>query len=517
MIAKPQALVQQSNFWSNVLFVFLLWATLFLQLSFEWRYNVQYNYALFIPFIGFYLLYLRWEDRPEPAPSKESSLTLLWGVLFFIVLLHYPLKLIFEANVDWRFLHWSQALLILLASLLMISYWGGLPWVKHFILPLCFLLFAIPWPKTAELFLIEVLLRFVTLCTVEILNLLGIYAYQSANYVHLSTGPIRMAEACSGVRSFQSTLMVGYFLGELFRFRLLKRGWLLLSAALLAIILNVVRTLGLALIASNYGADTMAHWHDMTGYFVFLGCLLTLTGIALAMRKPFVLSRKTTKPLISRGRFLSGRILIVLINLLLFTQIFTYLWYTIRKPTPKAESDWSIVWSAVGEEVEQKRIPVDIQQTLVYDRGAMADWKDAEGYRWKAYFMEWNVGKAAQVAGFHSPELCLPAAGWTDSYQNEVFVWQREGIELIFTTYTFDYSGYIIYVFYCQWDPTGYPYHRKRGRTHLDRLYNAWNADVKEGKKILQVIALDADSLESAKKSFIQILDRAVEIAPLQQ
>tara|TARA_B100001248_G_scaffold262736_1_gene261972 strand:- start:28516 stop:30066 length:1551 start_codon:yes stop_codon:yes gene_type:complete len=512
MTSPTSTFEQKAPYWSNVLFAVLLWGTLFLQLSFEWRYNVQYNYGLFIPFVGFYLIYLRWEDRPAPEPSKGSSLTLLLGLLLFIVLLHYPLKILFEANVDWRLIHWTQGLFVLLGSLFLISYWGGTPWVRHFILPICFLLFAIPWPKTAELFLIEVLLRFVTMCTVEVLNLLGIYAHQSANYVHLSTGPMRMAEACSGVRSFQSTLMLGYFLGELYRLGLLKRGILLVLAAFFAITLNVVRTMGLALIANSYGMDAMAYWHDMTGYFVFLGCLLILTFIALGIRGTPVIIQANKEALNTKPRFLSWPPMLFLIGLLLFTQPVVYLWYTIRQPVPKMTEEWGIAWNKMGPEVEEKRIPVDIQQTLVYDRGVMANWVDKAGLRWRAFFMEWDIGKAAQVAGFHSPELCLPSAGWTDSYQNNIFTWKRGDLELVFTTYTFEYSGYIIYVFYAQWDPVGYPYYEKGGRMHLDRFQDAWDADVKDGKKILQVIAMDAPSLEVAKKAFIQMLDRSVEI-----
>jgi len=95
------------------------WGMLFWQLSYEWSRNEQYSYGLFVPFLGVYLLHLRWEDRPVPRPPAGRLSTLLPGLAIGLaVLALYPIKIIFEANADWRLNLWAQALMTFGLSML---------------------------------------------------------------------------------------------------------------------------------------------------------------------------------------------------------------------------------------------------------------------------------------------------------------------------------------------------------------------------------------------------------------
>ena len=53
--------------------------------------------------------------------------------------------------------------------------------------------------------------------TVQALHLFGIPALQNGNLIEVKTGLLGINEACSGIRSFQATLMVSLFLGELYQ------------------------------------------------------------------------------------------------------------------------------------------------------------------------------------------------------------------------------------------------------------------------------------------------------------
>ena len=68
-------------------------------------------------------------------------------------------------------------------------------------------------------------------------------------------------EACSGIRSFDATLMISLFLGELYRFGLLRRIGLVGFGVALAFGCNIVRTLILAWVsASLHFRRTKAPW-----------------------------------------------------------------------------------------------------------------------------------------------------------------------------------------------------------------------------------------------------------------
>ena len=131
-------------------------------------------------------------------------------------LAYLPLKVILEANPDWRMALWTDGFLALGITLLIVLRWGGWSWLRHFIFPPFLMLLTIPWPTRLENPFIQGLMQLVAHVTVEILNLLGIHAVQLGNLIQLTNGLVGVEEACSGVRSFQSILMASVFLGELF-------------------------------------------------------------------------------------------------------------------------------------------------------------------------------------------------------------------------------------------------------------------------------------------------------------
>src|SRR2546425_11735957 len=97
----------------------LLWLWLFVHLHDEWSLNPQYNYGWTVPFLAALLFYLRWVDRPRPAAQPgERGLSLAqlgrWSLLAMLL----PIRVIEEANPDWRLLAWALAIVVVAYSLL---------------------------------------------------------------------------------------------------------------------------------------------------------------------------------------------------------------------------------------------------------------------------------------------------------------------------------------------------------------------------------------------------------------
>ena len=75
---------------------------------------------------------------------------------------------------------------------------------------------------------------------------------QHGNLVEVGTGIIGIDEACSGVRSLQSALMLSLFLGEMNRFSLAETA--LLGASLVFVVVaNIARTTFLVWTGANHG------------------------------------------------------------------------------------------------------------------------------------------------------------------------------------------------------------------------------------------------------------------------
>ena len=90
-----------------------------------------------------------------------------------------------------------------------------------------------------------------TAITIQILNVIGTLAVQHGNVIELSTGPVGIDDACTGVRSLQATFMVALFLGAFYRLTPLRRILLVVAGLLLAFVCNIGRTFLLCEVAAN--------------------------------------------------------------------------------------------------------------------------------------------------------------------------------------------------------------------------------------------------------------------------
>ena len=157
--------------------------------------NAQYNYGWVVPLLGAFLLWRRWADRPEAVPGD----TLWIGCGQSFVLLLLPLRVIFEANPEWRLIYWVNGCIAVALSFCYLYRLGGAGWVRWFAPALLFMLIAVPWPMEAEQRVIQGLARFVAGLTVEVAGWLGIPAVQHGNLIEVGSGIVGIDEACSGV------------------------------------------------------------------------------------------------------------------------------------------------------------------------------------------------------------------------------------------------------------------------------------------------------------------------------
>ncbi|WP_309385780.1 exosortase/archaeosortase family protein [Cerasicoccus frondis] len=500
--------------WINLAAPLVLWGLLWSELSAEWMLNDQYGYGLFVPVLGGYLLMRRWSDRPEPAPKGEGAAA-LWLMIGVMTLLLFPFRIIYDANADWRLLTWIQGLLTLTVTLAFLLYWGGRPWVRHFAPAIVFWLFANPWVVTIEKPIVNGLMTMVAGWVVESANLLGVFAERSGNIIKLSRGLVSVEEACSGVRSLQSTLMASYFLGELLRFQWRVRIGLIVSGCLLAVFFNYVRTLVLTVVTAREGAEVMERWHDPAGYMVFvmsLFGLLMLTAIAQKFR-PDHIGAVDGAPLPEdfSPRLLPATPLVVAMAAMLASLPAVTAWYAWRSE-PVRLTGWDFNWEAMPTQVEFQSINPRIEEVLHYSEGELAQWQGPGKLTWMAYFLRWDSARAAQLGGIHRPEACLPASGFKMVRRDDDFFWQGpEGLELAFNTYLFRDGDDDMYVFYCQWDKTNFPYHQKTGRFQLDRFTDTWNGERKDGKIKLEIFVFNARTRTEALSGLKDILAKVIE------
>jgi exosortase len=268
----------QSDAWpeKRILLLFLLaiaaiWLPALLRCSVEWSVNVQYYYGWAVPLLAAYLVFERLEKLP---PLSRPAHPILAGILILLLALPEPLvRLASEANSDWRLMLWGLALPAAGISVVLLYLVGGWPCVGRFTFPILFLLTAVPWPSNIENGLVQGMMHLNASISAHFVMWCGIPATAHGNVIQLPTGTLGVSEACSGIRSLQSTLMASLFLGGLYRLRFVGRVVLVVVGVGIAFTMNVVRTIFLSWQGAFHGIQATEKWHDTAG-FAILGIVL---------------------------------------------------------------------------------------------------------------------------------------------------------------------------------------------------------------------------------------------------
>jgi exosortase len=263
--------------------IVLVWLPALSRYSLEWAINAQYYYGWAVPFLALYLAYERVAKWPAPQPVSHPYL-----VVFGIVLLALPqpfLRVVSEANSDWRLMLWVMGATAAGISVGLLLLGGGWPWVRRLAFPILFLATAIPWPTSLEAHLVQGMMRLNAEISAEFVSLCGVPAIAEGNVIRLPTGMLGVNEACSGIRSMQSTLMASIFLGGLYQLSVGGRVLLVLAGVGIAFILNVVRTVFLSWQGAFHGIEATEKLHDSAGFAILGMVLLCLWVISRFLEK----------------------------------------------------------------------------------------------------------------------------------------------------------------------------------------------------------------------------------------
>src|SRR5207245_4018265 len=95
------------------------------------------------------------------------------------------------------------------------------------------------------------LMRVVARVAAETAMLLGTPAQVEGNLIRVSNGLVGVNEACSGIRSLQTSLMIGLLFGELKRLSVLRRVAIVVCAVAIALLTNFLRAVFLVAIAAT--------------------------------------------------------------------------------------------------------------------------------------------------------------------------------------------------------------------------------------------------------------------------
>ncbi len=421
----------------------LLTAGLCVQLWPEWMHNPDLSHGLFAPVLFLLLLNESRRRGPWRYLPETAGLRVLRGVVLTAGIAFTCLAGLYAVAVEWTHPLVGMSLTLALSGLLL----GALLWLSTSrVRALSFnwtSLVAIGfWPLCAPIppgtySRITLQLQFwVTDIVLNSLHLLGIAATTSGNIIILAHTSVGVEEACSGVRSLLSCLVAAVF----FSATLVRRPWarllLIAVAPPLAFAMNIVRSLGLTLMA-NAGVDIGGKWHDLTGFSVLGVTALLLGGLALWLEEPepiHAAPAKTTNASSASATQSPSETAPAptvhpwgVLSAYAFTSVLiAFFLFNTHGPSRKIATppDLQAIlppapvgWDSVRTEDLFQFAPILetnhlLERTYVRHRGAIPG--ATEPLQITIYVAYWSPGQTpvSRVAA-HTPDACWPGSGWT--------------------------------------------------------------------------------------------------------
>jgi exosortase len=406
---------------------------------------------------------------------------------------------------------WALAFEVVGMTLLMVYAVFGAWVLARVAFPIAYFLVAVPWPiPLVEQPVIQGLTRLDARVCTELFGWLGIPVIPHGNVIELANGMVGIDEACSGIRSFQATLMISLFLGEFYCLKLSRRLGLVLAGFTLSFVFNAARMSLLVWVASRQGVAAIAKWHDPAGVTILLGCFLGLwwLGIWLGKKQKAEMRKiETFKPDSKVGptinyqlSTINTRFAVALCVWLAVVELAVQGWYRWHAARLPAAVTWSVNWPVTLPGFKELPVPAVTRQILRYDEGRSATWS-ADGLDWQVVFLRWNPGRTAvHLAKNHTPNVCLTAAGHTLNIISPEVWLDVNGLRLPFSVNQVMDSSRPLFVYYCLWDDCS----KAEGFSTMDLTAGNRLAPVlaglrNPGQRSLEILVAGPDNAASAE------------------
>ncbi|MEO1788356.1 MAG: VPLPA-CTERM-specific exosortase XrtD [Pseudomonadota bacterium] len=259
---------------------------------------------------------------------------------------------------------------------------------------------------------------------VSVLRLLSVPVFLQGNIIDLGVMKLHVAEACSGLRYLFPILSFSYIFAVLYRGPMWHKAVLLLAAAPISVLMNSLRIALAGVIVNAYGPDWVEGFtHFFEGWVVFLACIALLFALAWGL-----LLLHPARPCLADALDLNVEGLGAQLRRLgyvvpsralggaaLATAIAAALWMAVpdRVPAPVERDPFALFPRQLGDwaQTEPARtLSPAIARALGADDYRSATFQRPGEGATVDLFLAWYADQSH--GGVHSPEICLPGAGW---------------------------------------------------------------------------------------------------------
>lgn len=389
----------------------------------------EYSYGPLVPVVSAYMLLREMRDRP-PLADGGSRIPGL-----FVILL--GLLVGFIGNVAQIPDVIIYGLIIVVGGLMLVivgirqagHYWTG--WLHLiFMVPLPNMIY---WQVSAGLQLISSQLG------VGVIQSLGIPVFLEGNIIDLGQYKLQVAEACSGLRYLFPLMSFGYLFAVLYRGPVWQKLILFFLTIPITVAMNSFRIGVIGVLVHHYGisqAEGFLHWFE--GWIIFISCVAILYIVGLILRwfqrgprSLDILDLETTGLIknIPWGKGIRPSVPLMVAAATLVICGAAWQLTPARAGLVVDRASFAS-FPATLEGMRGTRSSLDpiIEQVLAADDYLVMNYAGANAPAPIDLFVSYYKTTTGG-SGIHSPEVCIPGAGWEVSNWRPIEVRPEGGIE----------------------------------------------------------------------------------------
>lgn len=316
---------------------------------------------------------------------------------------------------------------------------------KHFWPPVLHLVYMLPLPGVFY-YKLSTYLQFISSeLGVWFLQLLSVPVFLDGNIIDLGVLKLHVAEACSGLRYLFPIMSFSYIFAVLYRGPMWHKAVLLLSAAPITVVMNSVRIAIAGYIAQHYGIDWLDGFtHFFEGWVIFLTCIILLFLLAWVMlrfndRKMSLadaldLETDGLATQAARIRLVQPSAAMVAVAGITLASILAFQAMPDRDGAQNIQRDSFAQFPSKLDDWQQVGSPEILNQHVARTLGAddyhSVTYAHPDHDRTVQFFSAWYADQSR--GGIHSPEICLPGAGWEISWLERTDVTERMNSDVPF-------------------------------------------------------------------------------------
>lgn len=497
--------------------VAFLYATVLLKLGTDWWADENYSHGLLVPFVIGYIVWTEFETL-KTFPKNNSFWLGGATILFAFAML--------LAGTLGAELFIQRISLIVMSAGIIIYFWGA-KILKLLAVPFLLLLFAIPIPQIIFNKIAFPLQLWASQLAVWGIRLFEVPSVRKGNVIEIlpqgaaQIVALEVVEACSGIRSLMTLATLGlilwYFTREKTRCDWIRGAGLVFSAVPIAILTNAARVTSTGVLTYYYGKQSAEGFaHEFSGWLVYVVALIILLAVNLALKKIFPKAAKIqSESQITNHESETANHELRIMNYKIFGLVGVLLcggffinWFEQRGETKVSRQPLASMPAAIGDWRQKGgdiRFSEQTESVLRTSDYVMRDYANSAGKTANVY-----VGYyASQRTGatYHSPQNCLPGAGWEMKQPELVEITTASGKTFTVNRYIIENGKYREVMIY---------WYQGRGRAvaseYTDKVYTVLDSVLRrrsDGAMVRVMTSVGSNEAESLKSA----VDLAAQIA----